>query len=120
MCNSNNKCLCVFDTGEYICKLTLDIFEYGSRKKIDVTSIQIWANEDMKVMCDNNPMSLSCCSEMMANWSQVEWKQQGSVSIPGETVRSPSANRFVPLGQVKMGDAVGERANVRWLGFFPD
>ncbi|XP_024622040.1 adhesion G protein-coupled receptor F5 isoform X6 [Neophocaena asiaeorientalis asiaeorientalis] len=84
------------DAGEYICKLTLDIFEYGSRKKIDVTSIQIWANEDMKVMCDNNPMSLSCCSEMMANWSQVEWKQQGSVSIPGspETDTDPRCSRY--------------------------
>ncbi|XP_029099209.1 adhesion G protein-coupled receptor F5 isoform X5 [Monodon monoceros] len=84
------------DAGEYICKLTLDIFEYGSRKKIDVTSIQIWANEDMKVMCDNNPMSLSCCSEMTANWSQVEWKQQGSVSIPGspETDTDPRCSRY--------------------------
>ncbi|XP_022437775.1 adhesion G protein-coupled receptor F5 isoform X3 [Delphinapterus leucas] len=84
------------DAGEYICKLTLDIFEYGSRKKIDVTSIQIWANEDMKVMCDSNPMSLSCCSEMTANWSQVEWKQQGSVSIPGspETDTDPRCSRY--------------------------
>ncbi|XP_068414160.1 adhesion G protein-coupled receptor F5 isoform X6 [Eschrichtius robustus] len=71
------------DAGEYICKLTLDIFEYGSRKKIDVTSIQILANEDMKVMCDNNPVSLSCCSEMTVNWIQVEWKQEGTVNIPG-------------------------------------
>ncbi|TEA32890.1 hypothetical protein DBR06_SOUSAS14410028 [Sousa chinensis] len=84
------------DAGEYICKLTLDIFEYGSRKKIDVTSIQIWANEDMKVMCDNSPVSLNCCSEMTVNWSQVEWKQQGSVSIPGspETDADPRCSRY--------------------------
>ncbi|XP_067608853.1 adhesion G protein-coupled receptor F5 isoform X5 [Pseudorca crassidens] len=84
------------DAGEYICKLTLDIFEYGSRKKIDVTSIQIWANEDMKVMCDNSPVSLNCCSEMTVNWSQVEWKQQGSVSIPGspETDTDPRCSRY--------------------------
>ncbi|XP_057556301.1 adhesion G protein-coupled receptor F5 isoform X2 [Hippopotamus amphibius kiboko] len=71
------------DAGEYICKLTLDVFEYESRKKVDVTSIQILADEDMKVMCDNNPVSLNCCSEMNVNWSQVEWKQEGNISILG-------------------------------------
>ncbi|XP_057411436.1 adhesion G protein-coupled receptor F5 isoform X5 [Balaenoptera acutorostrata] len=84
------------DAGEYICKLTLDIFEYGSRKKIDVTSIQILANEDMKVMCDNNPVSLSCCSEMTVNWSQVEWKQEGTINIPGspETDTDSGCSRY--------------------------
>ncbi|XP_059965556.1 adhesion G protein-coupled receptor F5 isoform X2 [Mesoplodon densirostris] len=84
------------DAGEYICKLTLDIFEYGSRKKIDVTSIRILANEDMKVMCDNNPVSLSCCSEMTVNWSQVEWKQEGNISIPGspETDTDTGCSRY--------------------------
>ncbi|KAB0397843.1 hypothetical protein E2I00_004471 [Balaenoptera physalus] len=84
------------DAGEYICKLTLDIFEYGSRKKIDVTSIQILANEDVKVMCDNKPVSLSCCSEMTVNWSQVEWKQEGTVNIPGspETDTDSGCSRY--------------------------
>ncbi|KAM9076468.1 adhesion G protein-coupled receptor F5 isoform 6-T6 [Megaptera novaeangliae] len=84
------------DAGEYICKLTLDIFEYGSRKKIDVTSIQILASEDLKVMCDNNPVSLSCCSEMTVNWSQVEWKQEGTINIPGspETDTDSGCSRY--------------------------
>eukprot|EP00069_Balaena_mysticetus_P000030 bmy_00009T0 len=84
------------DAGEYICKLTLDIFEYGSRKKIDVTSIQILATEDMKVMCDNNPVCLSCCSEMTVNWSQVEWKQEGTINIPGspETDTDSGCSRY--------------------------
>ncbi|XP_027627899.1 adhesion G protein-coupled receptor F5 isoform X2 [Tupaia chinensis] len=71
------------DAGEYVCKLILDIFEYESRKKIDVTPIRILANEEMKVMCDNSPASLNCCSEDNGNWSKIEWKQEGKISIPG-------------------------------------
>ncbi|XP_058518258.1 adhesion G protein-coupled receptor F5 isoform X2 [Ochotona princeps] len=73
------------DAGEYVCKLMLDIFEYEARKKIDVVPIRILASEEMKVMCDNNPVSLNCCSENNANWSTVEWKQEGKISIPGES-----------------------------------
>ncbi|XP_027814752.1 adhesion G protein-coupled receptor F5 isoform X2 [Ovis aries] len=69
--------------GEYICKLTLDIFEYASRRKLEVIPIQILASEAVEVMCDNNPVSLNCCSEVNVNWSQIEWKQEGSISIPG-------------------------------------
>ncbi|XP_023400921.1 adhesion G protein-coupled receptor F5 isoform X1 [Loxodonta africana] len=71
------------DAGEYICKLTLDIFEYESRKRINVTAIGISANEEMKVMCDNSPISLKCCSEKKANWSNIEWKQKGKINITG-------------------------------------
>ncbi|KAM9233623.1 adhesion G protein-coupled receptor F5 [Dugong dugon] len=71
------------DAGEYICKLTLDIFEYESRKKIDVTAIRISAIKETKVTCDNNPVSLECCSEKNANWSNIEWKQEGEINIPG-------------------------------------
>ncbi|XP_077018116.1 adhesion G protein-coupled receptor F5 isoform X2 [Tamandua tetradactyla] len=71
------------DSGEYICKLTLDIFEFESRKKIDVTPIKISANEETKVMCDNNSVSLNCCSEKNVNWSNIEWKQEGKINIPG-------------------------------------
>ncbi|OWK13250.1 hypothetical protein Celaphus_00014373 [Cervus elaphus hippelaphus] len=70
-------------TGEYTCKLTLDIFEYASRRKVEVIPIQILASEATEVMCDNSPVSLSCCSEVNVNWSQIEWKQEGSISIPG-------------------------------------
>nr|XP_008261235.1 adhesion G protein-coupled receptor F5 isoform X1 [Oryctolagus cuniculus]XP_008261236.1 adhesion G protein-coupled receptor F5 isoform X1 [Oryctolagus cuniculus] len=73
------------DAGEYICKLVLDIFEYEARKKIDVAPIRILACEEMKVMCDNNPASLNCCSENKANWSKVEWKHEGQISIPGDS-----------------------------------
>ncbi|XP_012660132.1 adhesion G protein-coupled receptor F5 [Otolemur garnettii] len=85
------------DAGEYACKLILDIFEYEARKKINVTSIQIWATEEMKVICDNNPVSLSCCSENNANWNQVEWKQEGKISIPGtpETDPDSSCSRYM-------------------------
>uniref|UniRef100_G1P4T3 Adhesion G protein-coupled receptor F5 n=1 Tax=Myotis lucifugus TaxID=59463 RepID=G1P4T3_MYOLU len=73
------------DAGEYICKLTMDIFEYESRKKINVTPIRIFASEDMKVTCDNSPVSLNCCSEINVNWSKVEWKQEGEITIPGNS-----------------------------------
>ncbi|XP_008056651.1 adhesion G protein-coupled receptor F5 isoform X1 [Carlito syrichta] len=84
------------DAGEYVCKLILDIFEYESRKKIDVTPIRILANEDMKVMCDH-PVSLNCCSESNVNWSKVEWKQEGNISIPGnpETDVDSSCSRYI-------------------------
>lgn len=84
------------DAGEYICKLTLDIFEYESRKKINVTPIQIFSSEDMRVTCDNNPVSLNCCSEINVNWSRVEWKQEGEISIPGssETESDSSCSRY--------------------------
>lgn len=105
--------MCVFYAGEYICKLTLDIFEYESRKKIDVTPIRIVAPEEMKVTCDNNPVSLNCCSEINVNWSAIEWKQKGKINIPGENVRCPFIYTFLPLGQVKVGDGLGGRENVR-------
>ncbi|XP_037698548.1 adhesion G protein-coupled receptor F5 isoform X2 [Choloepus didactylus] len=84
------------DAGEYICKLILDIFEFESRKKIDVTPIKISANEETKVMCDNNPISLNCCSEKNGNWSNVEWKQEGKINIPGipETDMDSSCSRY--------------------------
>lgn len=64
----------------------MDIFEYVARKKINVTPIRILANEDMKVTCDNSPVSLNCCSEINVSWSQVEWKQEGEITIPGKNV----------------------------------
>ncbi|XP_045698736.1 adhesion G protein-coupled receptor F5 isoform X1 [Phyllostomus hastatus] len=84
------------EAGEYICKLTLDIFEYESRKKIIVTPIQIFSSEEVKVTCDNNPVSLNCCSEINVNWSRVEWKQEGEISIPGnsETESDSSCSRY--------------------------
>ena len=117
---SSNKCFCVFYTGEYICKLTLDIFEYESRKKINVTPIQIFSSEDVKVTCDNNPVSLNCCSEINVNWSRVEWKQEGEISIPGKNVRWQTGftNWFLSPGYVKMGDAVGGR-QCQMAVFFP-
>ncbi|MEJ1285164.1 adhesion G protein-coupled receptor F5 [Cricetulus griseus] len=71
------------DAGEYRCKLTLDIFEYGDSKKLDVTPIRILAKEERKVVCDSNPISLNCCSENIANWSKIEWKQEGKIRILG-------------------------------------
>ncbi|XP_039087080.1 adhesion G protein-coupled receptor F5 isoform X6 [Hyaena hyaena] len=84
------------DSGEYICKLTLDIFEYESRKKMDVIPIRILATEEMKVKCDNNPVSLNCCSEINVNWSMIEWKQEGKINIPGnpETDIDSSCSRY--------------------------
>ncbi|XP_032265582.1 adhesion G protein-coupled receptor F5 isoform X2 [Phoca vitulina] len=84
------------DAGEYICKLTLDIFEYESRKKIDVMPIRILATEEMKVTCDNNPVSLNCCSEINVNWSAIEWKQEGKINIPGnpETDLESGCSRY--------------------------
>lgn len=67
----------------------MDIFEYESRKKINVTPIRIFASEDMKVTCDNSPVSLNCCSEINVNWSNVEWKQEGEITIPGKNVGCP-------------------------------
>lgn len=113
---SNNKCFCVSSAGDYICKLTLDIFEYESRKRVNVTPIRILANEEMKVLCDNSPVSLNCCSEINVNWSKIEWKQEGKIYVPGKNVRYLCAKKFLSLGQAKMGDAEG--GNVRWL-FFP-
>lgn len=71
------------DAGMYGCNVTLDIFEYGTVRKLDVTPIRILAKEERKVVCDNNPISLNCCSENIANWSKIEWKQQGKISIVG-------------------------------------
>uniref|UniRef100_A0A5F4VTH9 Adhesion G protein-coupled receptor F5 n=1 Tax=Callithrix jacchus TaxID=9483 RepID=A0A5F4VTH9_CALJA len=71
------------DAGEYICKLILDIFEYESKKKIDVIPIQILANEEMKVICDNSPVSVSCCSDSKIDWIKTEWKQEGNINISG-------------------------------------
>ncbi|XP_040585451.1 adhesion G protein-coupled receptor F5 isoform X1 [Mesocricetus auratus] len=71
------------DAGEYRCKLTLDIFEYGDSRKLDVTPIRILAKEERKVVCDSNPISLNCCSENIANWSKIEWKQEGKIKILG-------------------------------------
>uniref|UniRef100_A0A9L0RGU3 Adhesion G protein-coupled receptor F5 n=1 Tax=Equus caballus TaxID=9796 RepID=A0A9L0RGU3_HORSE len=76
------------DAGEYICKLTLDIFEYEARKKINVTPIRISANEEMQVMC-NSPVSLNCCSDIHVNWSKIEWKQEGKISIPANLIITP-------------------------------
>lgn len=85
-----------------------------------VNPIGIFALEEMKVLCDNNPVSLNCCSEINVNWSKVEWKQEGKIYIPGKNVRCPFAKKFLSLGQVKIGEAVGRRGNVRWLFFSPD
>lgn len=68
----------------YGCNVTLDIFEYGTVRKLDVTPIRILAKEERKVVCDNNPISLNCCSENIANWSKIEWKQEGKISIVGK------------------------------------
>ncbi|XP_076771354.1 adhesion G protein-coupled receptor F5 isoform X4 [Arvicanthis niloticus] len=71
------------DAGLYGCNVTLDIFEYGTVRTLDVTPIRILAKEERKVVCDNNPISLNCCSENIANWSKIEWKQEGKISILG-------------------------------------
>ncbi|XP_004846459.1 adhesion G protein-coupled receptor F5 isoform X1 [Heterocephalus glaber] len=71
------------DEGLYACKLVMDIFEFGTEKYINVTPIQILANETTAVKCDNYPVSLNCCSENEANWTAIEWKQEGNMSIPG-------------------------------------
>ncbi|XP_006860672.1 PREDICTED: probable G-protein coupled receptor 116 [Chrysochloris asiatica] len=76
------------DSGEYICKLTLDIFEYEARKTINVTLIRISTSEDMKVVCDNNLVSLRCCSENF-NWSNILWKHEGKITIPGTSETDP-------------------------------
>ncbi|XP_051008892.1 adhesion G protein-coupled receptor F5 [Acomys russatus] len=71
------------DAGMYGCNLTLDIFEYGRFERLDAVPIQIFAKEERKVVCDNNPVSLNCCSENFGNWSRVEWKQEGKIRILG-------------------------------------
>ncbi|XP_074093225.1 adhesion G protein-coupled receptor F5 isoform X2 [Macrotis lagotis] len=73
----------LIDAGEYACTLTYDIFDYGGQKKINVISTEIEATEDLKVMCDNNPVSLSCCTGKDFNSSNIEWNQEGRISIPG-------------------------------------
>ncbi|KAM6185132.1 adhesion G protein-coupled receptor F5 [Rhynchocyon petersi] len=90
------------DTGEYICKLTLDIFEYEARKKINVNSMGISANKEMKVMCDNNSVPLECCSEKTGNWSSIEWKQQGGVHIHGtpETDLESGCSKYTIIADV--------------------
>lgn len=80
------------DAGDYLCKLSMDIFEYTSRRKIDVLPIRILAKEEVRVMCDNIPTSLNCCSEINTNWSKIEWHQEGVVSIPGVTEMDPESN----------------------------
>ncbi|EHB11477.1 Putative G-protein coupled receptor 116 [Heterocephalus glaber] len=71
------------DEGLYACKLVMDIFEFGTEKYINVTPIQILANETTAVKCDNYPVSLNCCSEKKPNWTAIEWKQEGNASVPG-------------------------------------
>ncbi|XP_010616117.1 adhesion G protein-coupled receptor F5 [Fukomys damarensis] len=71
------------DEGLYACKLVLDIFEFGTEKYIRVTPIQILANETAAVKCDNHPVSLNCCSKNEVNWTAIEWRQEGDVSVPG-------------------------------------
>lgn len=69
------------DAGIYGCNLTLDIFEYGRFERLDANPITVFTMEERKVMCDNNPVALNCCSENSANWSRVEWKQEGKIKI---------------------------------------
>ncbi|XP_007484092.1 adhesion G protein-coupled receptor F5 isoform X1 [Monodelphis domestica] len=73
----------LIDAGEYLCSLTYDIFYYEGRKKVNVISTEFVASEDLKVMCDNNPVSLSCCSGKDFNLSNIEWNQEGLINIPG-------------------------------------
>ncbi|KAG8511975.1 Adhesion G protein-coupled receptor F5, partial [Galemys pyrenaicus] len=84
------------DAGDYICKLTVDIFEYEARKKLVVTPIQILAIQEVKVTCDNNPASLNCCSEINVNWSKIEWHQEGKINITGvpETDTDSGCSRY--------------------------
>ncbi|XP_069879684.1 adhesion G protein-coupled receptor F5 isoform X1 [Dipodomys merriami] len=71
------------DAGDYACKLLMDIFEYGTSRKIDVIPVRILAKDQIKVICDNNPVTLNCCSENSVNWSNVEWNQRGQIRIAG-------------------------------------
>ncbi|XP_055981925.1 adhesion G protein-coupled receptor F5 isoform X2 [Sorex fumeus] len=81
------------DAGNYICKLTMDIFEYEAKKKIEVLPILILANDvEMMVTCDNNPVSLNCCSDINVNWSRIEWNQEGEISIPGIAEKDPDSS----------------------------
>ncbi|XP_068921915.1 adhesion G protein-coupled receptor F5 isoform X1 [Petaurus breviceps papuanus] len=73
----------LIDAGEYVCTLTYDIFDYEGRKKINVISTEIEPSEDLKVMCDNNPVSLSCCTGKDFNLSDIKWNQEGLISISG-------------------------------------
>ncbi|XP_036621991.1 adhesion G protein-coupled receptor F5 isoform X2 [Trichosurus vulpecula] len=77
------KNISLINAGEYACTLTYDIFDYEGRKKINVISTEIEASEDLKVMCDNNPVSLSCCTGKDFNLTNIEWNQEGLISIPG-------------------------------------
>lgn len=61
----------------------MDIFEFENEKYINMTPMQILANDTVEVKCDDSPVSLSCCSENKVNWSTIEWSPEGSVSIPG-------------------------------------
>ncbi|KAM5262904.1 adhesion G protein-coupled receptor F5 [Ctenodactylus gundi] len=71
------------DSGLYSCKLILDIFEFGNARYINVTPVEILAHETMEVECGNRPVSLSCCSASRANWSSVQWTQEGHDHVPG-------------------------------------
>lgn len=84
------------DAGEYVCKVTIDIFEFEARKTVDVLPIQILATEEVTVICDNNSVSLNCCSHVHVNWSQIEWKQE-STSFPGaaETDIDSLCSRYI-------------------------
>ncbi|XP_028927772.1 adhesion G protein-coupled receptor F5 isoform X2 [Ornithorhynchus anatinus] len=82
------------DASEYICTLTYDIFEYESRRKINVTAMEIVESEDMEVMCDNNPVSLSCCCGSNFNLSRFVWKQNGNINIPGITSSGSGCSNY--------------------------
>ncbi|KAL1771736.1 adhesion G protein-coupled receptor F5 [Sigmodon hispidus] len=71
------------DSGEYRCRMTLDIFDYVGSRKLEVTPIRILAKEERRVVCNNSPISLNCCSENIANWSKIEWNQKGKIKIIG-------------------------------------
>lgn len=74
-----------------------------------MTPIRILANEDIEVTCDNSPVSLNCCSEINVNWSKVEWKQEGEITIPGKNVGCSFVTKEIWEG------AVGGRGNAQWL-----
>ncbi|XP_006882188.1 PREDICTED: probable G-protein coupled receptor 116 [Elephantulus edwardii] len=71
------------DSGQYICRLTLDIFAYEARTKISVVPFQISISQETTVVCDNNPVNLECCSEKNTNWSSIEWIQDGTHYVAG-------------------------------------
>ncbi|XP_038606971.1 adhesion G protein-coupled receptor F5 isoform X3 [Tachyglossus aculeatus] len=82
------------DASEYICTLTYDIFEYESRRKINVTAMEIVESEDLEVMCDNKPVSLSCCCGSNFNLSRFVWKQDGNLNIPGLTSSGSGCSNY--------------------------